>query len=62
MKNLFPDIYITSINTYFSCFSAFAQKKLLKIKRHKPRMGIGTDINVILSFTTIIYGPFKIVH
>ena len=36
--------------------------KFLKIQRYKPGTDIGTDMNVILSFTTSILWPFKIVH
>ena len=59
MKNLFPVIYITFINTYFSFFSSFPPKKLRKVQRYKPKMGIWTDINVILILQTVFNGLLK---
>ena len=56
---MYPEIYITFINTHFSFFSAFPPKKLLKIQRYKPKMGIGTDIIVILILQPVFNGLSK---
>ena len=59
MKNLFPEIYITFIKTYFYFFSTFPPKKLLKMQRYRPRMVIGTEISVILILQPVFKGLSK---
>ena len=60
MTNLFPEIYVTLINKYFSFLSAFSPKKLLNIQRYKPRMGIGNKY--IFKFYNQYLRAFQIIH